>query len=184
MRRGVAPLVIACCLVSCASAPRGRVASALDQGDIEGALDAYEEFRRSEGGDVDLLAAVAALILEREAEGDDEERRGAALSQLTLAGTAGAPVLIRLPKHPEFEARIDAQQLAARQRDGAPRRARSRTVAIRRPGGGYARHGSTPRPRACSARGGRDTAPAAPPRARSVAAERAQASLGWLASPK
>lgn len=115
MRRSVASVVFACCLVSCASAPRGRVASAVDHGDIEGALEAYEEFRRSEGGDVDLLAAVAALILEREAEGDDEERRSAALSQLTLAGTAGEPVLIRLSEAPGVgRARLDALSALAR----------------------------------------------------------------------
>jgi HEAT repeat protein len=71
--------------------------SAVDAGDLERALDEYEEFREDEGGgDGDLLAHVAALALEEAASGEDARQRDAALSQLTMAGTAGLPIVERL----------------------------------------------------------------------------------------
>jgi len=83
-------------LASCGGGPRGRVATAVDAGDLEGALAAYEDYRRSEGADADVLGRVAALLLEEEARAEDGERRRAAILQLSLAGTAGEPALIRL----------------------------------------------------------------------------------------
>ena len=54
-------------LASCGGGPRGRVATAVDAGDLEGALAAYEDYRGSEGADADVLGRVAALLLEEEA---------------------------------------------------------------------------------------------------------------------
>lgn len=91
------------------------MASALDEGDIDAALDAYEEFRQTEGGDGDLLARVAALILAEEATSGDERRRRAALSQLGLAGTRGEPILGRLSQAPGVgAARLGALAVLAR----------------------------------------------------------------------
>jgi HEAT repeat protein len=81
---------------SCASAPRARIAAAVDRGDLDGAYEAYEQFRSHEGTDVELLGRIAGLVLEREVQSDDDAIRGAALTQLGLAGTAGAPILVRL----------------------------------------------------------------------------------------
>lgn len=81
-----------------ASAPRAAVASAVDRGDVDEALEAYERFRAHDGADADLLGRVAALILEREARSDDRERRRAAVQELALAGTAGAPILEALAR--------------------------------------------------------------------------------------
>ncbi len=80
-------------LAACASAPRGRVVHAVEEGDLDGALAAYDELRQREGTDADLLARVAALVLERELHGAEDDLREAALTQLALAGTAGAPIL-------------------------------------------------------------------------------------------
>jgi HEAT repeat protein len=82
--------------IGCASGPRARVASAVESGDLPGALEAYERFRATEGADPQLLARIAVLLLEREARSDDEDARRAAVQQLALAGTAGTPVLERL----------------------------------------------------------------------------------------
>lgn len=81
---------------ACGGGPRGRVATAVEADDLEGAIAAYEDYRRSEGADADVLGRVAGLLLEREARSDDGERRRAAILQLSLAGTAGEPGLIRL----------------------------------------------------------------------------------------
>lgn len=64
--------------------------------DVPGALAAYDSFREVDGADVDLLASVAALVLELEARSGDPRRRDAALLQLRLAGNAGVPTLRRL----------------------------------------------------------------------------------------
>lgn len=115
MHARVAPLVVVLLLASCASGPRGRVASAVDEGDVDAALEAYEEFRRTEGGDADLLARVAALILIEEVASESDERRAAALSQLGLAGTRGEPILTRLAAAPGVgPARLGALSLLAR----------------------------------------------------------------------
>jgi HEAT repeat protein len=83
--------------LACAGGPRGRVMSAVDAGDLDRALDEYEDFREDEGGgDGELLAQVAGLALERAVTGDDARERDAALSQLTMAGTAGLPIVERL----------------------------------------------------------------------------------------
>ncbi len=91
-------ILFAVLVLACGSAPRARVASAIERRELDGALDAYEEFRRTQGGDVELLAPIAAMLLEREAQSDDAALREAALIQLSLAGTRGAPVLTRLAR--------------------------------------------------------------------------------------
>lgn len=108
-------------LASCGSGPRARVASAVDSGDFETAWDAYEEFRRTEGGDEDLLARVAGVLLLEEAKSGDEERRRAALLQLGLAGTAGEPLLQTLADAPGVTPeRVGAlERLARRGREEA-----------------------------------------------------------------
>lgn len=102
-------------LASCASAPRARVASAVERGDLDAALEAYERFREVEGADHDLLARMAALLLEREARSDDASVRRAAIAQLSLAGTAGMPVLVRLSEEEGLgETRLAALEALAR----------------------------------------------------------------------
>jgi len=91
--RGAMGILGVLLMAACASGPRGRVTSAVAADDLDGALEAYDEIRRSEGADAELLGDVAALILIREAHGEDDARRRAALTQLSLAGTRGEPLL-------------------------------------------------------------------------------------------
>lgn len=100
MRSAVRGVLLALLLCACGSAPRGRVAAAVERGDFDGAFEAYEEFAAHEGTDNDLLGRVAGLFLEGEARSDDEERREAAFTQLSLAGTAGMPILRELADEP------------------------------------------------------------------------------------
>lgn len=118
-------LLLATLALSCASGPRARVASAVEGGDVEDALAEYERFRASEGADADLLARIAALLLEREAESGDEAARRAAVQQLALAGTAGLPILERLAAS-RGPARLAAlETLARRNRADAQLRLRA-----------------------------------------------------------
>ena len=108
-------LCAALLLVACGSAPRGRVVRAVERGDVDGALQAYERFREMEGADADLLANVAGLVLTRAATGDDATAQRAALGQLALAGTAGMPTLIRLAESDGVTpARLGALEALAR----------------------------------------------------------------------
>ena len=103
------------CLTSCGGGPRGRVASAIDAEDVPGALSGYEELRQTEGTDLDLLARIATLVLLREVHGDDDVRRRAALTQLSLAGTRGEPILVQLSESPGVTpARLGALGVLAR----------------------------------------------------------------------
>ncbi len=79
-------------MLACAG-PRAAVHDAVTARDVPRALGAYDEFREVDGSDVNLLADVAALLLELEALSDDAARSAAAIAQLRLAGTAGAPAL-------------------------------------------------------------------------------------------
>ena len=113
--------VIASLGVGCAGTPRRRVLDAIDARRSAVALAAYERFRGEEEPDGALLARVAALILEEAALGDDVRLRDAALSQLTLAGTASTATLERLAEvrgHDVVRARALAA-LAQRGDDGA-----------------------------------------------------------------
>lgn len=102
-------------LTACGAGPRARVVSAVDTGDFEHAYSAYEEFRATDGDDAGLLARVAGVLLREEVEGDDDGRRRAALSQLTLAGTAGDPILRDLADGPgATPARVGALSVLAR----------------------------------------------------------------------
>lgn len=106
----------------CGGGPRAQVMNALSQRDIPAALEQYEQFRQDEGADGDLLAEVAAVLLEEAALGDDERARSAAMSQLGMAGTAGAPVLERLSSGEATPAvRARALELLARRGDGGAR---------------------------------------------------------------
>ena len=108
-------LLGALALAGCGGGPRSRVANAVDQGDLSGALAAYEDFRRTEGSDRDVLGRVAGLLLEREASSEDAERRRAAVVQLGLAGTSGEPILTRLSRAEGSAAsRLDALSALAR----------------------------------------------------------------------
>jgi HEAT repeat protein len=107
-------------LIACGSAPRGRVAAAVDRGDFDEAFAAYEEFAAHEGTDNDLLGRVAGLLLEREARSEDAELRRAAFTQLSLAGTAGMPILRELANDPGVTpARLAALQALAQRGDQA-----------------------------------------------------------------
>lgn len=100
-------------LSSCASGPRARIANAIERGEVEAALEGYERLRASEGADDALLGRVAALVLEREASSADDAVRRAAVQQLSLAGTAGMPILERLARS-EGPARLGALEALAR----------------------------------------------------------------------
>lgn len=116
-------------LIGCASAPRARVAAAVERGDLDEALAAYERFRSSEGADHDLLARMATLLLEREARSEDAAVRRAAIQQLGLAGTAGTPVLLRLADAEGVTpARLEALEALAR-RHHEPARLALRSLA-------------------------------------------------------
>ncbi|MEZ4336805.1 MAG: HEAT repeat domain-containing protein [Sandaracinaceae bacterium] len=105
-------------VMGCASGPRGRVVHAVDEGDLDGALAAYDELAQREGTDADLLARVAALVLDRELHGDEDGSRDAALTQLALAGTAGAPMLRSLAEEPGVgPLRLGALRVLARRGD-------------------------------------------------------------------
>lgn len=115
--------------VGCASAPRARVAAAVERGDLDAALVAYERFRSSEGADHDLLARMATLLLEREARSEDPAVRRAAIQQLALAGTAGMPALVRLADAEGVTpARLEALETLAR-RNHEPARLALRSLA-------------------------------------------------------
>lgn len=81
---------------ACGGGLRLGVSSALDRQDLPGALEAYGRLRASDGDDVELLTRLSSFLLEEQARADDEARREEALTQLSLAGTAGRPVLERL----------------------------------------------------------------------------------------
>ncbi|MFK7988988.1 MAG: HEAT repeat domain-containing protein [Sandaracinaceae bacterium] len=116
--RGVQLLIaglVPAMLAACGAGPRGRVATAIEQGDVPGALVAYERVRASEGADADLLGRVAAVILLEAARADDDGARAAALLQLSLAGTAGAPYLEELAAEDGVSAaRVGALKILAR----------------------------------------------------------------------
>ncbi len=108
---------LAIALLGCGSAPRARVATAVERRDLDAALEASDRFRAVEGEDTDLLGSIAGLILEREASGDPEVSR-AAIQQLALAGTAGAPILVRLSRAPgSGSTRLSALEALARHGD-------------------------------------------------------------------
>ncbi|MBX3269470.1 MAG: HEAT repeat domain-containing protein [Sandaracinaceae bacterium] len=116
--RWTACALCALLLAACGAGPRARVAAAVGEGDLDAALAAYEELRRTEGSDAQVLAQLAALVLAGAAESDDASARDAALVQLSLAGTAGAPVLRRLADAPgDGPARLGALAVLARRGD-------------------------------------------------------------------
>ncbi|MFO0686469.1 MAG: HEAT repeat domain-containing protein [Sandaracinus sp.] len=88
--------LVALVAAGCGGGMRLGVSSALDRRDVPGAIDAYERLRESDGDDVALLTRIASLLLEDAAASSDETSREAALTQLSLAGTVGRPVLERL----------------------------------------------------------------------------------------
>ncbi|MCB9596933.1 MAG: HEAT repeat domain-containing protein [Sandaracinaceae bacterium] len=109
-------------LGGCGAGPRGRVVAAVEADDIDGALEAYDELREREGGDADLLGRVAARILDREVHAEEDAVRSAALTQLGLAGTAGAPMLRELSQEPGVgPTRLGALVLLARRGDADAR---------------------------------------------------------------
>lgn len=89
-------LLVVVAAAGCGGGMRLGVSSALDRRDVPGAIDAYERLRASDGDDVELLTRIASLLLEDAAASSDETSRDAALTQLSLAGTVGRPVLERL----------------------------------------------------------------------------------------
>lgn len=118
MHRTARIVIVASLVAACGSAPRGRVAAAIDRDDLEGALEAYETLRAVEGSDPPLLGRVAALLLEREARSEDAAVRRAAVQQLALAGTPGAPALRRLAALPGVPpTRLEALEALARRGD-------------------------------------------------------------------
>jgi HEAT repeat protein len=96
--------------------------TAVEARDVPGALEAYERFRDLDGPDGQLLAEVAAIILEEAALSEVEAEREAAFTQLILAGTRGLPVLRRLAEREEPAAsRARALQTLALRGDASAR---------------------------------------------------------------
>ena len=121
MRRG-APALLLFAALACGGGPRAAVDDAVRARELEGALEAYDQFREADGADGALLAEVAALLLELEALGEDESRRDAALTQLRLAGNAALPVLERIGRSEgETVARAEALAHLTRRGDGEAR---------------------------------------------------------------
>src|SRR5688500_5204459 len=117
----VALFAVALAPFGCATGPRAAVMAQVEQRDVRGALLAYERFRRDEEPDGELLANVAALILEKEALRPEPDRREAAIHQLDLAGTAGRDALHRLAEErssPKTRARA-LESLARRRVESA-----------------------------------------------------------------
>jgi HEAT repeat protein len=77
----------------------GDLDRALAARSVPRALDAYDRQHGRGRGDREALARVAALLLEEEGDADDPARAAAALTQLTLAGTAGRRSLAYLGDH-------------------------------------------------------------------------------------
>lgn len=105
-RRGLAACVVLA-LWSCGGGPRGRVDTAVRQGDVDAALAAYDGLQRTDGPDAGLLARVAEALLAREARSQDRVTRRGAVAELAMAGAAGRPLLERLawaPGPPHVEA--------------------------------------------------------------------------------
>lgn len=101
--------LIAVLLASAAcGGPRAAVVRAVEQRDVEGALQAYERFREGDATDPRLLGEIAALSLELEAlEGSEPS---AAILQLRLAGTASEGALRRIARD-AGSARVRAEAL-------------------------------------------------------------------------
>ena len=91
-------------LAACAGGPRRAVVRAVEQREVRDALAAYERYRKLDGPDGDLLAHVAALVLEEAALSGDETQARAAILQRRMAGTAGEPVLERVADRAEDDA--------------------------------------------------------------------------------
>lgn len=83
-------------LHGCASGPRAQVNTALNAGDLEASLNAYDRFYDTDGADPDLLSSIAALLLQEEALSGDPVSVRASVLQLRLAGLAGRPSLEKL----------------------------------------------------------------------------------------
>ncbi len=117
-----AALLLLSLLAACGGGPRGAVMSAVDARDVPGALHAYERFRRLDGPDGQLLAPVAALILEKAALGHDPKERDAAIEELAIAGTAGHATLERIAQSPgDTVARAEALRVLAERGDDQAR---------------------------------------------------------------
>jgi len=87
--------------------------TAVETGDPSSSVRAYEQYREAEGPDPGLLSHVAALILERAAQDDDEALRKAAFAQLRLAGSKARGALERLSEKPNLRTRAHAFELLA-----------------------------------------------------------------------
>jgi len=77
--------------------------TAIEARNVERALVLYERARDEDGSDPGLLAHVASLVLELEAQSNEPQRRDAAMTQLGLAGTSGRPALERLSAQTDHE---------------------------------------------------------------------------------
>ncbi len=110
---------LAVSIAACGGASRGAVATAVDQGDVEQALSAYERMRASDGADLDLLGRVAALLLEQATRSDDPALRRAAIQELSMAGTAGAPIVRRIATGSGGSRVLALEALARRGDEGA-----------------------------------------------------------------
>ncbi|MFW5926101.1 MAG: HEAT repeat domain-containing protein [Myxococcota bacterium] len=82
----------------CASAARVQVDEAVQRRDSVAATEAYEAYRTRSGPDPELLAEVAAALLEQAAWSKHPAVRDAALAELARAGTSAVAVLERLAR--------------------------------------------------------------------------------------
>lgn len=105
-------------VAACGSAPRAKVVSAVEQRDLDGALEAYERLESLDGVDVAMLGQIGGLHLELAALSEDPAERLAAVQQLAMGGTAATGSLERLSGAEGAEPLIRARALQALARRG------------------------------------------------------------------
>ncbi len=117
------PLLVVGCLfgltaVGCTSAPRAKVVSAVEQRDLDGAMEAYTRLESVDGIDLAMLGEIGGLHLELAAISEDPAIRMAAVQQLAMGGTAARENLERLSNAEAAEPVIRARALQALARRG------------------------------------------------------------------
>lgn len=107
---------------ACAMGNRAIILNAIDRRDVPRALVAYNRMAAREGPDLDLLADIAAVVLEKEAQSEDRARANLAFTQLGFVGSLATPVLERISARTSEPARSRALSILAQRGSGAARR--------------------------------------------------------------
>lgn len=115
-------LVVGCLFgtlgIACTSAPRAQVVSAVEQRDLDGAMEAYGRLESVDGIDLAMLGEIGGLHLELAALSEDPAVRLAAVQQLAMGGTAATENLDRLSRAEAVDPVIRARALQALARRG------------------------------------------------------------------